>query len=139
LPIYLYRLDLGWLLGHRFLLLVHRGRKSGLPRQTVLEVVLYDPAIQQSVVLSAWGEDADWYRNLQTCTALEIKTGRESYEPQQQFLSPEEADAALASYGRRHPWAARLLGRLMGYPQGSPEAAWRAFAQSVRLVAFRPN
>src|SRR5215212_2285634 len=29
LPIYLYRLDLGWLLGHRFLLLVHRGRESG--------------------------------------------------------------------------------------------------------------
>jgi deazaflavin-dependent oxidoreductase (nitroreductase family) len=139
LPIFLYRLDLGWLLGHRFLLLVHRGRKSGLPRQTVLEVVLYDPAIQQSVVISAWGEDADWYRNLQKGPAIEIRTGRESYEPLQQFLSAEEAGAALASYERRHPWAARLLGRLLGYPLGGPEAARRAFAESVRLVAFRPS
>ena len=40
MPIYLYRLDLGRLLGHRFLLLVHRGRKSGLLRETVLEVIL---------------------------------------------------------------------------------------------------
>jgi hypothetical protein len=36
MPIYLYRLNLGWLLGHRFLLLVHRGRKCGLLRETVL-------------------------------------------------------------------------------------------------------
>jgi len=35
LPIYLYRLNLGWLLGHRFLMLVHRGRRSGLLRETV--------------------------------------------------------------------------------------------------------
>jgi deazaflavin-dependent oxidoreductase (nitroreductase family) len=80
LPIYLYRLDLGWLLGHR-------GRKGGLPRQTVLEVVLYDPAIRESVVLSAWGEDADWYRNPQKCPAIEIRTGRESYEPLQRFVA----------------------------------------------------
>jgi hypothetical protein len=60
LPIYLYRLHLGWLLGHRFLLLVHRGRKTGLLHQTMLEVVLYDPTIQESVVVSVWGEDADW-------------------------------------------------------------------------------
>jgi deazaflavin-dependent oxidoreductase (nitroreductase family) len=86
-PIYLYRLDLGWLLGHRFLLLVHRGRKSGLLHQTVLEVVLYDPSIRESVVLSAWGEDADWYRNLQKCRAIEIMTGRESYEPLQRFVA----------------------------------------------------
>jgi hypothetical protein len=55
LPIYLYRLNLGWMLGHRFLLFVHLGRKSGLLRETVLEVILYDPATRESVVLSAWG------------------------------------------------------------------------------------
>jgi deazaflavin-dependent oxidoreductase (nitroreductase family) len=139
LPIYLYRFDLGWLLGHRFLLLVHRGRKSSLLHQTMLEVVLYDPSIRESVVLSAWGEDADWYRNLQKGPAIEIRTGRESYEPLQRFLSPEEANAPMASYERRHPWAARILGRLLGYPLGGPEAARRAFAESVRLVAFRPT
>jgi deazaflavin-dependent oxidoreductase (nitroreductase family) len=139
LPIYLYRLDLGWLLGHRFLLLVHRGRKTGLLHQTVLEVVLYDPSRRESVVLSAWGEEADWYRNLQKCPAIEIRTGRESYEPLQRFPSPEEAHAALASYERRHHWAALMLGRLLGYPLGGSEAARWAFAESVRLVAFRPT
>ena len=41
-PIWLYRLGLGWMLGKRFLLLNHTGRESGLPRQTVLEVVDYN-------------------------------------------------------------------------------------------------
>jgi hypothetical protein len=49
LPIYLYRLDLGCLL------LVHRGRQSGMLHETVLEVLLHDPATRESVVLSAWG------------------------------------------------------------------------------------
>jgi hypothetical protein len=30
LPIYLYRVNLGWLPGHRILLLIHQGRKIGL-------------------------------------------------------------------------------------------------------------
>ena len=42
LPIWLYHSHLGWLLGTRFVLLTHTGRKSGLSRQTVLEVVRYD-------------------------------------------------------------------------------------------------
>jgi hypothetical protein len=87
----------------------------------------------------AWAEDADWYRNLQKCPASEIRTGRERYEPLQRFLSAEEADAALVSYERRHPWAARILGRLLGFPLGGPEAARRASAESARLVAFRPT
>jgi deazaflavin-dependent oxidoreductase (nitroreductase family) len=139
LPIYLYRLDLGWLLGDRFLLLGHRGRKSGLPRQTLREVVLYDPAIRESIINSACGEHADWYRNLQKGPAIEIRTGRERHEPLQRFLSSEEANAAPAIYERRHPWAAPILGRLLGNPLGRPEAARRAFAESVRLVAFRPT
>jgi deazaflavin-dependent oxidoreductase (nitroreductase family) len=89
LPIYLYRLNLGWLLGHRGLLLIHRGRRSGLLRETVLEVVRYTPATKESVVLSAWGERADWYRNIKVSPALEVWTGGERYVPKQRFLAPE--------------------------------------------------
>lgn len=56
LPNLLYRRHLGWLLGHRFLLLAHRGRKTGLIRRTVLEVVYYDPATRES------GSSPDWAR-----------------------------------------------------------------------------
>jgi hypothetical protein len=56
LPIHLYRHDLGWLMGHRVLLLTHRGRKSGRVRRTPLEVIRYDSVSGESIVVSAWGE-----------------------------------------------------------------------------------
>ena len=79
LPIYLYRPNLGLLFGHRGLLLIHQGRKSGLLRETVLEVALYDPDSQGSVALSAWGEKADWYRNIEPTPAYVVRTGGQRY------------------------------------------------------------
>jgi deazaflavin-dependent oxidoreductase (nitroreductase family) len=139
LPIYLYRLNLGWLLGHRFLLLVHRGRESGLLRETVLEVLLHDPATRESVVLSAWGEEADWYRNIGAAPALEVQTGGQGYVPEQRFLAPEENHTVISDYGRRHPLAFRVFTRVFGYPLDGTEAARREVACSLRLVAFRPT
>ncbi len=41
-PVGPYRLHLGWLLGHRFLLITHRGRRSGRLRQTGVMILHYD-------------------------------------------------------------------------------------------------
>jgi deazaflavin-dependent oxidoreductase (nitroreductase family) len=72
------------------LVLVHRGRESGLLHETVVETLLHDPATRESVVLPAWGEKADWYRNVGATPALEIRTGGQRYVPEQRFLAPEE-------------------------------------------------
>lgn len=139
LPIYLYRLNLGWLLGHRILLLIHQGRKSGLLRETVLEALLYYPATKESVVLSAWGEKGDWYRNIEATPALEVRTGGERYVPEQRFLAPKENHAVLTDYRRRHPLAFRIFARVFGYPLDGTEAMRREFASSLRLVTFCPR
>ena len=139
LPIYLYRLNLGWLLGHRGLLLIHQGRKSGLLRETVLEVVRYTPATKESIVLSGWGEKADWYRNIKVTPAIEVWTAGERYVPEQRFLAPEENHAVIADYERRHPLAFRIFAKAFGYPANDVEAVRRGFASSLVLVAFRPR
>lgn len=140
LPIYLYRLNLGRLLSHRFLMLTHQGRKSGLPRQTVLEVILYDTTTRESIALSGRGEKADWYRNIETRTALEVRTGGERYVPEQRFLAPEENHAAISEYARHHPLAFRFLIKTFGfdYPLDGTEQQQRRVAESLRLVAFQP-
>jgi len=131
LPTLLYRLRLGWLLGHRFLLLTHRGRRSGRVRHTVLEVVHYDRRSRECVVAAGWGARAGWYRNLQAHPALAITVGREYYVPEQRFLSDAEVRATLRAYQRRHRLAARLAARLLGTPI--------AQAAPVPMVAFRPR
>lgn len=61
-PIVLYRMRMGWLLGGRFLLLAHTGRKTGKTRRTVIEVVAHDQSVPEVAVIAAWGERAQWVR-----------------------------------------------------------------------------
>ncbi len=43
-PTRVYTAGFGWMFGHRFLVLTHRGRRSGREYRTMLEVVRWDAA-----------------------------------------------------------------------------------------------
>jgi len=106
-PIALYKAGLGGILGSRMVLLEHNGRKSGQPRQVVLEV-LGHPAPDTYVVASGFGESAQWFRNVMAQNQVRISTGRLSSAPAvARRLAPSEADRALSDYITRHPraWA----------------------------------
>ncbi len=137
LPRWLYRLHLGWLLGHRFLLLTHRGRRSGRVYRTMLEVVRYDPDTHESIVVSGWGDRADWYSNLQETPALSIETGGKRFVPTQRFLTPEEVYQALRDYLRRNRWATGIVTRLFGLRFHELDED-RTRIQDLRGIAFRP-
>ncbi len=139
LPILLYRARLGWLLGHRFLLLTHQGRKTGTVHHTVLEVVYDDPATRESAVLLTYGERADWYQNILAHPALEVQTGKSRYVPQQRLLGVEERLAALRIYRGRYRRAFTAVIGLLGYPYDGSEAGLTALAAVVVMVAFRPS
>jgi hypothetical protein len=104
-------------------------------------VIRYDQVTGESVVLSGWGEKADWYRNIQASPALEIRTGGRRYVPEQRFVALEENYAVICDYARRHPLAFWFLVKTFGfgYPLNGTEEAQRRFAQSLMLVAFRPG
>ena len=106
-PIALYRAGLGGILGSRMMLLEHTGRKSGRPRQVVLEV-LGHPAPDTYLVASGFGESAQWFRNVMAQPQVRVSTGRLSSAPAvARRLAPSEADRALSDYIARHPraWA----------------------------------
>ncbi len=136
-PVVFYRAHLGWLFGHRVLLVTHRGRRTGRLHQTALEVVRYDAGRREAIVVSAWGERGDWYRNLRANPAVEIAIAFERYRPVQRFLTTDEVEAELADYERRHPRLIRAFGRWLGYPIDGTVEARRRFAESVRMVGFR--
>lgn len=139
LPRYLYRWHLGWLLGYRCIMITHRGRKTGRRRQTVLEVAHYDPSTQECIVMSGYGTQSDWYRNLQAQPAVEVQIGRQRYRPEQRMLSSEETMVVLKEYQRRHPLLFREFMRVIGYAyDGTPEGL-RVIAHLLQGVAFRPQ
>jgi deazaflavin-dependent oxidoreductase (nitroreductase family) len=106
-------------------------------RQTVVEAVNYDPKTRACLAVAAYGEQTDWYRNLQAHPALEVQIGRQRYIPHQRFLSPEELLALLQDYQRRHPRGLALLLRAIGYPYNGTSEGLRLVAQVLRGVEFR--
>ena len=115
LPLPLYRRGWGGLLGHTFLLLVHAGRKTGKPHSAVAMVLRYDRQTHEAVICSAWGQDTDWVRNIRVRPALQVQIGRESFTPQQRFLSEDESLAVVAGFRHRHPWRLRLVTSVLGW------------------------
>jgi deazaflavin-dependent oxidoreductase (nitroreductase family) len=134
----LYRHGWGWLLGHIFLLIAHRGRKSGKRRETVAMALSYDPETREAVVFSAWGPNTEWIRNLRAHPALEIQVGRETYVPEQHFLSEDEAVAVVVEFRRRHPLRLRLFATILGWGDLNSESAMREFVRARPFVSFRP-
>ena len=52
---------------------------------------MYKPAAGESVVLSACGENVDWYRNIEVTLALEVQIASARYVPEQRFFLVPEA------------------------------------------------
>lgn len=113
LPIWLYRAQLGWVLGKRFLMLTHTGRKSSLLRRVVLEVVSYDDKTGAYFVVAGWREKADWFKNIQANPTVTITIGLQTITAGAQVVKPSEATKIYLDYAQRHPLAFRELSRLM--------------------------
>ena len=92
LPIWLFRWHLGWLLMERFLLLTTIGRKSGLPRETVVEVLRHDRVNDTYYVLAGFGERTDWLRNIEKTPGVTISVGRRCFEALAERVSQQEAE-----------------------------------------------
>lgn len=140
LPIYLYRVRLGWLLGNRLLLLHHVGRKSGKPRLVVLEVAEYNCATDSFDIASGWGPTAAWYRNVLATPDVTIEVGRRTLAVTALPLSKEEGAEVFVRYAARHPKAAeKALPRLMGYSVDGSEADFREVGLRMPFVRMAPR
>ena len=134
-PIWFYRNGLGWLFGRRLLYIVHIGRKSGLRREVVAEVVRYDPVAPEVVVIAAWGREPDWYRNLKAAPAVEVRISGQRWEsPRHRFLDGVETVAVLRDYRKAHPHAWKRIAPILGFPidldtDALPEAHAIAFTR----------
>ncbi|MEM7362906.1 MAG: nitroreductase family deazaflavin-dependent oxidoreductase [Pseudomonadota bacterium] len=140
LPIQLYRLNLGWLLGGRFMLVNHVGRKSGQVRQVVLEVVKHDKEHNIYYLASGFGKKSDWYRNLQAQPDVMVQVGRAKMDVHARFLTAEESGKMMVEYGRTYPQLAKRLAQLIGYRVDGADEDYRFLGEEViPFVALEPR
>jgi len=140
-PVYLYRWKCGWLLGHRFLLLIHLGRRTGRRRHTVLEVMEYRREGPEAVVMSAFGRNADWLRNIEAIPNPRVVIGSQSFIAAHRFLDEEEAVQAIAGYEQRNwviaPIIRSVLSRFLGWRYRGSATDRRRLVKQLPLIAFR--
>jgi deazaflavin-dependent oxidoreductase (nitroreductase family) len=140
-PIRLYHWHLGSLLGHRFLLLEHCGRRSGRRYETVLEIVKWDRNEDIAFVVSGWGPAADWYRNVTAGTETRITVGNRRFPARHRLVPPDEAVQVLTDYEHRNRWVRpiinRVFGSLVGWQYDGSIAARRRLAEQLPMVAFQ--
>jgi deazaflavin-dependent oxidoreductase (nitroreductase family) len=137
LPIQLYRLGLGPLLGQRVMLLTHLGRVSGRPRQAVIEVVEHDE--RGWVAASGFGPRADWYQNVMKAPDVTIQVGGRTLPVTATPLPAGEGAELMARYAPRHPAAARRLSKIMGFEVDGSVRDYREVGRLVPFVRFIPR
>lgn len=142
-PIWIYRLGLGGLLGHRFVLLTHRGRSTGRARQAVLEVVGRNDATGAVLVASGYGGRSQWFRNILQQPRVLYQLRNRRFRGTARPLPPEESGKVLAHFAQRHPWAAQTLLQELGHTvNGSPESFERVGADTdngIPVVQLEPE
>lgn len=120
LPIALYRARLGFLLGTRFMMVEHTGRKTGASRQVVLEVFGH-PHPGTFLAVSGFGEKAQWFRNVRADPHVRISVGRHASSPATaRVLTGAEARDALREYAARHGRAWRTFKPVIESTLGKP-------------------
>jgi deazaflavin-dependent oxidoreductase (nitroreductase family) len=138
-PKWIFRARLGFVFGSRFLLLESIGRKSGIVRQTPLEVAHHDAARDEYIVTSGNGVKADWYRNIQAKPAVAIWIGSTRYPTTQRFLPTEEAVEVMKDYERKRPKTAARLESIMGVSHDDSRESWMAMMEQIPMIGFTPD
>ncbi len=135
-PIYLYRMKLGFLLGRRFILLKHWGRKSATLKEAVIEVIHRNEAEGKIYSASGFGEKSQWFKNIQANNQVWLTTGNTEFQARARILSSEDAEVILQQYVRQHPNSIKGVARLSGYVIDGDDADISAFSKIIRIIEF---
>lgn len=136
LPIWIYRLGLGGLLGKRFLLLTHTGKKTGLKRQTVLEVVQIKPADGEYYVVSGFGTRSHWYQNIKANPEVIIQVGYKAMKATAEQLDQQNAGQLMLEYAENYPGNLKALGKMIGYEIDHTPEGYLAFGREIPIFRF---
>jgi deazaflavin-dependent oxidoreductase (nitroreductase family) len=94
LPLVLWRMGLGPVLGQSMLVLTTWGRKSQLPRHTALSYTIHNG---KAYLAPGWPERSDWYKNLQANPLVTVQLGEGFYHATARKVTDETEFAAVAT------------------------------------------
>jgi len=138
MPINMYKIGLGGLLGNKFLLLNHIGRKSGLPRQAVLEVVLHDKETNTYTVNAGFGPKTQWFQNLLAHPDVSIQVGTRKVDVRARVLSKQESGETFRRFASGNR-AASMYARGLGFEVDGTDEDYYDMGTQMIFINFEPR
>jgi len=143
-PVPFFHLGLGRLFAKRILLLTHTGRRTGLRRETLLEVVEYRKNGPEVVVANGFGPESDWVRNIEAKPdAVEVTIGSRHFAAKHRFLGEQEAVKVIEDYEHRNKFIAPIVRQgfswLLGWRYQGTQDDRQRLVRQLPLIAFRPR
>ena len=107
----------------------------------MLEIIQWRTNPVEMVVMSGFGPNANWLRNIEAKPGPEILVGSKRFIATYRFLDTEEAIEAIAAYEQRNrllaPIVRRVLSWLLGWKYDGSERSRRRVVAQLPLIAFR--
>jgi deazaflavin-dependent oxidoreductase (nitroreductase family) len=136
MPLLFWRLGLAWLIGRWMLVLTTVGRKSGLPRQTMIN---YYRVAGRKYAYSGFGPRSDWFRNLEADPHVTVQTTDGTQTGlARRVTDPDELVRVMHVLMASYPAAATMLRQNWGDSPMTDEAI-AASIDRFYLVAFDLN
>ena len=137
LPLYLYQLGWGpalkWI---SLLILTTEGRKSGMARHVVVE---YRRHGSKYYIVSGWGKNTDWYKNVLQNPRVTIQFGGEVFDAKAVPVdSPPEALSALYMFSR-NSWIYETLFARMTSAQAADLSTLAEVVDEFTVVRLEPS
>ena len=134
-PLLVFRARLGWLFGHRLVMIEHRGRKSGKLRRVVVEVVVRDAASGAVTVASGYGPTANWLAHPDAHMVLGIRR----VPVRARRLPPDEGAELMVAYARRRPRSAGMVAKQVGLSVDGSEQHYRDLGRALPYLRLEPR
>ena len=140
-PLFMHKLGFGgWerFIGAQWMLLTTIGRKSGKPRQTLVDVMDYDKAKDTYYIEAAYGSHADWFKNIHAKPLFEAQVGRRKFCAQADILTQGDTGEMLVQFFRRKPAYTRSVMAMVGM-KFKDEEELRSLGKNLTLLAVKPQ
>jgi deazaflavin-dependent oxidoreductase (nitroreductase family) len=116
-PLFLQRVGLGgWerILGIRFIKIISKGRRTGRSHPVLVDILEHDLVSNIYYVQSAYGERADWVKNIKANPVFEAQVGWKRFFASAERIPQSQAAEILFRYVDNHKRYAKTMMRAIG-------------------------
>lgn len=138
LPLVLYSLGLGSLMGMQ-ILLVTVGRRTGRHHKVAVDIIEHNKTKDTYYINAAFGTHSDWYLNLKSNPIVQAQIGRRKLTVRTATLPLNEAEDILVKFVSRHPYYTHIMMRLIGVKISWSEEDVRALASEMPVIKCTPT